>query len=203
MADADLEPVIDFLYELGLLKRWRRTGWWVAGIKDPESVAEHSFRVAVIGYLLAQLEGADAGKTTIMCLLHDSQEARTGDVPAVGKPYVTASSNEQVTADQTAGFPNGLASVIRDLVQEYEQRDSIEAQLAHDADKLELVLQSREYEAQGGYDTSDWLQNSVAALKTTTAQQLATLACRVPPDHWWRIARETGAAQRRERGGQH
>ena len=90
MPDADLGPVIDFLYELGLLKRSKRTGWWVAGIKDPETVADHSFRVAVIGYLLAQLEGADAGKTAVMALLHDTQESRTGDIPAVGRPYVTA-----------------------------------------------------------------------------------------------------------------
>lgn len=200
--DADLEPVVDFLYELGLLKRSKRTGWWVAGIKDPESVAEHSFRVAVIGYLLAQLEGADAGKTTIMCLLHDSQEARTGDIPAVSRPYVTAASNAQVTADQTARFPDQLASAIRDLVGEYEQRDSIEAQLAHDADKLELVVQSREYQAQGGYDTDDWLRNSLAALKTATARQLAALACRVPPDHWWRLAREASEVQPRGQEGE-
>jgi putative hydrolases of HD superfamily len=183
----DLDTITDFLYELGLLKRSKRTGWWAAGIKDPESVAEHSFRTAIIGYLLAQLEGADAGRTAIMCLLHDSQETRTGDIPAVGKQYLTAASNEQVTADQTAGFPGTLASAVRDLVNEYELRQSIEAQLAHDADKLELVLQSREYQAQGGYDTADWLHNSLAALKTTAAQQLAAAACQVPPDTGGRL----------------
>jgi putative hydrolase of HD superfamily len=190
MPDSRLDRVIDFLYELGLLKRARRTGWWVAGIKDPETVAEHSFRTAVVGYLLAHLEGADAGKTAVMCLLHDSQETRVGDIPAVGRPYVTAASNARVTADQTAGFPAGLHDAIRDLVAEYEQRESVEARIAHDADKLELVLQSREYEAQGSYDTSEWLRNSVAGLKTPIAQRLAELACQVPPGHWWEAVRD-------------
>jgi putative hydrolase of HD superfamily len=91
-----------------------------------------------------------------MCLLHDSQETRVGDIPAVGRPYVTAASNARVTADQPAGFPADLHDAIRDLVAEYEQRESVEARIAHDADKLELVLQSREYEVQGRYDTSCW-----------------------------------------------
>ncbi|MBF0384955.1 MAG: HD domain-containing protein, partial [Candidatus Omnitrophica bacterium] len=39
---------VNLFAEAGLLKRVKRSGWWVAGIKDPESVAEHSFRCAVI-----------------------------------------------------------------------------------------------------------------------------------------------------------
>jgi putative hydrolases of HD superfamily len=190
MPDPQLERVIDYFYELGLLKRSKRTGWWVAGIKDPESIAEHSFRTAIIGYVLAQLEDADVGKTAMMCLLHDSQETRVGDVPHVGKPYVQTASNSRVTADQTAGFPGQLHDAIRELVDEYERRETIEARIAHDADKLELVLQSREYQVDGGYDTSEWLTNSVAGLKTSAARRLAELACRVAPGHWWQVVRD-------------
>ncbi len=73
---------------------------------------------------------------------------------------------------------------------EHEQRESAEAQIAHDADKLELVLQSREYHVQGGYDTSEWLRNSVEGLKTPFARQLAELACRVSPERWWKAVRD-------------
>jgi 5'-deoxynucleotidase YfbR-like HD superfamily hydrolase len=46
-------------YELGVLKRLRRTGWWHAGVRDPESVAEHSMRAAQLAALIAAEEGAD------------------------------------------------------------------------------------------------------------------------------------------------
>ncbi len=201
MGNAQLERVIDFFYELGLLKRSRRTGWWTAGIKDPETIAEHSLRTAIVGYVLAELDGADAGKTAVMCLLHDSQETRTGDIPSVSKLYVKAAPNGQVTDDQTSGFPDRLRSTIVELIDEYERRESLEARLAHDADKLELVLQSREYAAQGSYNTSDWLANSMDALTTSVAKDLATLACQVSPENWWRVASKGRAAAHNAQSG--
>ncbi|WP_369777858.1 HD domain-containing protein [Streptomyces sp. R33] len=58
MAD-DLSAVARFLYEAGTLKHTRRTGWWMAGVNDPESVAEHSWRTSLIASVIAKLEGAD------------------------------------------------------------------------------------------------------------------------------------------------
>ena len=58
MAD-DLEQLTGYLYEMGLLKRFRRTGWFILGVDDPESVADHSFRAAIIATALAALEGAN------------------------------------------------------------------------------------------------------------------------------------------------
>ena len=56
---------------------------------DPEVVAEHTFRDAIVGIALATLEGADPGRTAALCLLHDSPETRIGDIPAVGRAYMT------------------------------------------------------------------------------------------------------------------
>ena len=55
----EMTAVLNFFAEAGLLKRVRRSGWWVAGIDDPESVADHSFRTAVIGFHMAYLEKVD------------------------------------------------------------------------------------------------------------------------------------------------
>ena len=55
----DAEAIAAFGYELGLLKRVRRTGWWHAGVRDPESVAEHTMRTAQLAALIAAEEGAD------------------------------------------------------------------------------------------------------------------------------------------------
>ena len=44
-----------YLLELGMLKRAKRSGWWIAGVKDPETIAEHSFRTAVVGSVLSRV----------------------------------------------------------------------------------------------------------------------------------------------------
>lgn len=175
-----------FLYEMGLLKRSKRTGWWVAGVKDPESIAEHSFRTAMIGTILAMAEGADPGRTAMLCLFHDSQETRIGDVPAVGKGYVHTADSSEVTADQVSDFPEKVGRAIRDLVEEYEARESQEAILARDADKLECLVQAREYEAQGYKDVPPWIETSAAALKSDSARELAEALQRIAPSEWWK-----------------
>ena len=58
----------------GQLKRVKRSGWWLAGITDTESVAELSFRTTMLGYILPLLEGANPLKTAVMCLFHDTNE---------------------------------------------------------------------------------------------------------------------------------
>src|SRR5262249_24729472 len=78
-----------FRFEMGHLKHTTRAGWQLLGIPQPETVAEHSFRVGVVGIALAGLEGADVGHTAALCLLHDAHETRIGDVPSVGRAYVT------------------------------------------------------------------------------------------------------------------
>lgn len=86
MAD-DLSAVGRFLYEAGTLKQTRRTGWWMAGVRDPESVAEHSWRTSLIATIIAKLEGADPARAAYLAVWHDTQESRTGDVNLLGKKY--------------------------------------------------------------------------------------------------------------------
>jgi putative hydrolase of HD superfamily len=170
----DLSKVADFLFETGTLKNARRTGWWMAGIRDPESIAEHSWRTALLASVIASLEGADPARAALMAVWHDSQESRTGDVNHLGKKYLGQEVDPvQVTADQTAGMPETLAESIRDTVAEYEARQSPEAICARDADKLECLLQGIEYVAQGYDHAQRWVDNSRARLVTASAKQLA------------------------------
>ena len=186
MPEPEMEGLTNFLYEMGLLKRYKRTGWMIAGIDNPESIAEHSFRTAIIGYLLAVMEGADPAKTAALCLFHDTQETRIGDVPSVGKAYVVTAPNPEVTADQVAGFPTAAGQAVRELVEEYEARQSLEARLAKDADKLECLIQAREYQAQGHEDVPPWIETSAAALQSSSARRLAEACQQVPPRQWWK-----------------
>jgi putative hydrolases of HD superfamily len=172
-----------FLFEMGHLKNLPRAGWLFLGIPQPESVAEHSFRVGLVGMVLAATDGADVGRTAALCLMHDAHETRIGDVPSVGRAYITTAAPEAVTAHQTAAMPDEVAKVVQELTAEYEAADTPESRLAHDADKIETLLQAIEYQAQG-YDAAAWRETSLAALRTDAGRQLAQAIGAADPQ-WW------------------
>jgi 5'-deoxynucleotidase YfbR-like HD superfamily hydrolase/DNA-binding transcriptional regulator YhcF (GntR family) len=182
--DPPLAGVASFLFEMGHLKHTTRAGWLLLGIPQPESVAEHSFRVGVVGMALAVLEGADVGRTAALCLLHDAHETRIGDVPSVGRAYVTTAVPEAVSAHQTSAMPDGVAKVFQDVVAEYEAGQTLESRVARDADKIETLLQAAEYRAQG-HNTDPWRETSAAALRTDSARQLAQAIGSADPQGWW------------------
>ncbi|HWD09524.1 MAG TPA: HD domain-containing protein [Actinomycetota bacterium] len=197
MDDRELQGLARFVYEVGQLKRSARTGWWMAGVANVESVAEHSMRTAVLGYLLAQLEGADAERTAVLCLFHDLAETRIGDIPYVGKEYLHAAHANEVVADQVRDLPGPAASAVAGAVGEYELHESLEAALARDADRLECLLQAREYQAQGAQEVTGWIESSLAGLRSVTAKRLAETCLDASPGDWWRVFLE---GRRRARG---
>jgi putative hydrolase of HD superfamily len=186
VGDQDLADVAHFLWEAGTLKNARRTGWWMAGVRDPESVAEHAWRTSVIASVIATLEGADAARAAHLAVWHDSQETRTGDVNHLGKKYATAADSEAVTEDQTAGMPEVLRSAVRAVVAEYEAKETPEAICARDADKLECMLQGLEYKAQGYSSAQRWIDNSRARIVTESGQRLADELLDQAPLDWLR-----------------
>ena len=189
MTVVDIRNVAKFAYEAGQLKRLPRAGWQLAGVGKPESVAEHSFRVGVLAYVIAVLEGADADRAAALGLFHDLPEARLGDVPSVGRPYVTTVAAHEVTADQVAGLPDLLARHIVALVDEHESAKApgatAESRCSRDADKLECLLQAREYAVAGNTQVQPWIDTMVAAIVTDTGEQLAAAALEVAPGTWW------------------
>jgi putative hydrolase of HD superfamily len=158
---------------MGLLKRYKRTGWSLAGVPSPESVADHSFRASVVASVIAAMEGADPQRAAFLALWHDSQETRTTDIPHLTRNYVSAARNEQVTQDQVAPLPPAVAGMISAAVTEYEAGETLEARCARDGDKLDCLLQAREYQEQGHANVQPWIDSSVAALATSAAKQIA------------------------------
>ncbi|MEW2087052.1 HD domain-containing protein [Streptomyces sp. NPDC005283] len=173
-----------YLLEMGMLKRAKRSGWWIAGVKDPETIAEHSFRTAVIGAVLALMEGADPAKVALLCTFHDTQETRVSDIPHIGRRYLTAASNEDVTADQVSAAHHSVRVGIQRIVEEYENSSSLEVLVAHDADKLECLVQAVEYREQGHQNVQNWIDTSAANLKTPSAQALAEAALNMTSVDW-------------------
>jgi putative hydrolase of HD superfamily len=182
--DHMLAGVAAFLFEMGHLKYLTRAGWLLLGIPQPETVAEHCFRAGAVGIALAALEGADIGRTAALCLLHDAHQTRTGDALSGAHGYVTTAAPAAVTAHQTSAMPNATATIFQDLAAEYQAGQTLESQLAREADQIETLLQATEYRAQG-HDTQAWRQTSTAALRTGSARQLAQAIGSANPHSWW------------------
>jgi len=192
--DTEALAMVRLGHEAGHLKQARRTGWWRAGIRDPESVAEHSWRTAVLGYLIACAEGADPDRTAAICVFHDLAETRTGDIEYVAKHYVTAADDLAISKDQLRDLPAAAADGILGLVEQAVSRGaSPEAACAHDADKLECLLQAREYELRGYQDAQTWAQAMADAVRTKTGRALAASALQADPGEWWREANASWA----------
>lgn len=181
-----MQDIAKYLYEMGQLKRVKRSGWWMAGITDPESVAEHTFRTAIIGYVLASLEGVDPYKVASMCLFHDTAESRINDPHRVVKHYVDVKRGESLAAtEQIERLPDFVASTVALLQHDYEEKESLESRIAHDADALECLIQAREYQVQGYSEVQEWIDGSYAALKTDSARKIAEDCLRITPQEWW------------------
>lgn len=184
MPDPYAVGIAAFGYELGVLKRIRRSGWWHAGVRDPESVAEHSVRVAQIAALLAAEEGANPERAAFLGLWHDSQETRTGDLPHTVRPYLTKPEPRDITKDQTEKLPERSRDLVRTTVDEFERCESHEAQCAQDADALEMLLQAVEYRDIGVHRVAGWIDAARKNLRTETARRVAEAAVSLSPLAW-------------------
>jgi putative hydrolases of HD superfamily len=180
----EADALAAFGYELGLLKRIRRSGWWHAGVRDPESVAEHTMRAAQLAALIAAEEGADPARAAFLALWHDSQETRTGDLPHTAAAYLHKPEPRQITADQTARLPGRSRELIRGAVDEYESRQTPEALCAKDADKLEMLLQAVEYRDIGVKRVDGWIDSARKDLRTETGRRIAEAAVISSPLSW-------------------
>ncbi|MBU1230186.1 MAG: HD domain-containing protein [Proteobacteria bacterium] len=176
-----LTRLADFLFECGMLRKTPRTGYQFLGT-GAENVAEHSFRTAVIGFVLAQMAGANKERTAMMCLFHDLHEARTGDFNYVAHMY-NASQRTRALADALSG--TGLGEDLMPLWEELEETESVEARLAQDADQLDLMLNLKEQADLGNRYADKWLAAAVKRIRTIEGKKLARAVMRTDHTDWW------------------
>ena len=177
-----MKHIANLLFEAKMLKEIPRSGFHFLGA-GKESIAEHTFSTSFIAYVLAQLNPEiDALKLISMCLVHDLAEARTGDLNTVNKTYVTA-DEAKALEDTTRRLPFGAS--ITGLIKEFNENDSIEAQLAHDADQLALILELK-YLSDIGYAPPDtWLPHVLKRIQTKVAKKIAQSMMETHRDDWW------------------
>ena len=86
--------------------------------------------------------------------------------------------------DQLQRLPEVLGDKLRALYSEGAAKDSLEARIAKDADRLECLIQAREYEDRGHHATREWIDNALAALETESAKKIAEECSSANPVDW-------------------
>ena len=173
-----MKKIVNFLFEAGML----RTGYQFLGT-GKESVADHSFRTAIIGYVLAQDEPeANPDKVVLMCLFHDLPETRTGDHNYMNKKYVQ-SDEKTVIRDQVRQLPFG--DKIKSIIHEFNAIETLEARLAKDADQLDLIMELKQQLDTGNPNANDWLSFAVKRLLTKKAARMAREILITNSCEWW------------------
>ena len=126
-----------------------------------ESVAEHSWRISLMAFLLKhEFPEVDMDKVVDMCLIHDLGECFTGDIPTFVKTNNDREIEDSLLTKWVKSFPKELANDISELYKEMDAQKTKEAKLYKSLDKLEALIQHNE----SPLDT--WSENEYELNKT-------------------------------------
>jgi putative hydrolase of HD superfamily len=173
-----------FFFEAGMLKKMKRTGYPFLG-SGGESVADHCFRAALMGYTLALTQDdVDAPKVALLLLHHDLAEARTGDLNYMQKRY-NQTDEDKAIRHQTRDLPPDLAENIKALVDEFNAVKTPEAKLAKDADQLDLIVELKEQQDLNNPYAKHWIHYALKRLHTQVAKDMAQQILTTDWTDWW------------------
>lgn len=181
-----MKKIANFLFELGMLSREKHAGLMMTGLENPDSIAEHSWRSAVIAYILADMEGADSEKTACINLIHDMPEARIRDQHKVAARYSNSKeARQKAFEEQIANLSKNIQKKWKNYDSEMGTRNTKEGIIAKDADWLEVALKSRELICLGYKGAQNWIDNVKKALETDSAKKLLAEIEKTDINDWW------------------
>lgn len=177
-----MRRIVDFLFEAGMLKRTPRTGWQFLGSGE-ESVSDHICRTALLAFVLAsKKENIDMEKVLKMALFHDLPEARTGDLNYMNQKY-SKPDEAKAVKDMTAGLDFG--EEMAEIIEDFTEQKTPEAQLVKDADNLEMLLSLKEHHDIGNKNAKDWIPFTEQRMKSEDAKELAEAIKERNSSAWW------------------
>lgn len=169
---------MEAVFEIAVaLKGLRREGWVRRSVTEPESVADHSYSLALLSMLAAAERGLDPYRAAAIALIHDIAEALTGDLP----PDEKRKNAEYLQAEREAvqriarNLPQKPASLLLTLYDEYRSQSSGEAELVKQLDKLEMALQAIAYEDEGRAASGLAEEFTKSALEEITDKEIRSL----------------------------
>jgi putative hydrolase of HD superfamily len=175
----DVAAAIDYARLVGRLKDTPRTGWVRAGVPHYESVADHSWRMAAMVWLLLADERdcrLDVARCLGLAILHDMPEALTGDfcpadqISSQEKQHLETNAIHTIATTLEKATGPYVATQLLNLWHEYENRQTAEAQAVKDLDLLDMLIQADEYEEQYSamaLDLSDFFDSTSVERFTT------------------------------------
>jgi 5'-deoxynucleotidase YfbR-like HD superfamily hydrolase len=155
----ELLGTLEFLRAAERLKVMTRSAYTSSG--EPESVAEHSWRLCLMALVLHdEFPVVNLARLLAICVVHDLGEALGGDVPApeqarrlVLDPAAGKASQERADLlTLVEPLPEKTRNEIVSLWDEYERATTPEARLAKALDKLETILQHTQGENPPDFD---------------------------------------------------
>jgi len=155
---------MDFVSSLIKLKNVPRSGWISHGVafRDVESVADHSFAASALAMLLADSEVQSGRRVNVervlrLALLHDLAETLTFDISKLYLEYLGTKGEVMKRELEEAAWRHMIKTIQNDsirrnyaaLVSEYNAEETVESQIVHAADRLELLFQIIEFHRRG------------------------------------------------------
>lgn len=149
--------ILDVFMELSFLTRIKRTGWILAGVPEPETIADHCYETAVFAYILSKHinEKVDLGKVLSMALFHEIGEARIGDFPRRARKYVK-NFKKEAEINATFDIIDDVDGNLKDILKEFEECKSIEARLVEAAEELQIIFKALVYAKENKGDISEY-----------------------------------------------
>jgi putative hydrolase of HD superfamily len=160
-------PLADFAFEVGRLRFMKR---YMAFYHSTPSVTEHTFRVAMLAWLIAEHEGANVGEVLKMALAHDVAEVRTYDHDAVSSQYNDVHEHQAIEDIFGKVLPSA-----QQACDQYEKRLSLESKIVKDADRLDVLIVIKEFKFEGkGYlsELDEVCEINQQLLFTATAKEM-------------------------------
>lgn len=143
--------ILDFFKTAANLKKISRQGWIdKLSIVSPESVADHTYSMAIMGMIISDLENYNSEKIIKMTLLHDLAESKIGDyTPEQLNKTEKNKLENNAFHEIVKNLPDLIKSQYLQIWQEYQENNSVESKIVHQIDRLEMVLQAKVYEKDG------------------------------------------------------
>ena len=144
-----VNDLVKFLKEITKLKKVKRSGWVRVGIKNSESVADHSWSLAFLCMIFADKFELDAAKLIKMALIDDIAEIKTGDIVRERGNKTLIKRSDKIKIERKAinnifaNLENGQEYI--DLWEEAQKMETKEAKFLKQLDKFEMAIQASEY----------------------------------------------------------
>ena len=170
--------ILDFFKDASNLKNIPRQGWIdKLSIDHPESVADHSYSMSIMAMIISDLGNYDSEKILKMVLLHDLAESKIGDfTPGQISKEKKEKIENNAFYEMIGKLPRSIKSKYEEIWKEYQQQTSLESQIVHQIDRLEMVLQAKMYQKSGSSkeNISSFLQTAKSEITHPKLKEIFT-----------------------------